>query len=91
MNHLPTHTMTDRMLPLSVRIHTTVHHTTTTIGDRARAAWADRADEAGVDEAVTKMIWLAVGVGVAVVATTFFVSVFKHAEANVPNPTGPTP
>jgi hypothetical protein len=37
------------------------------------------------------MLWLAVGVGVAVVATTFFLGVFRDAQANVPDPVAPTP
>ena len=64
------------------------------IGDlRARAidAWHHRNDESGVDEAVTKMFWLAVGIGVAVVATAFFISIFNTAKSSVPNPIPPTP
>ena len=39
----------------------------TMAGSSARLeAWRDRNDESGIDEAVTKMIWLAVGIGVAV-------------------------
>lgn len=55
---------------------------------RARTvdAWERRDEETGLDEAVTKMIWLAVGIGVAVAATTFFVGVFTTAQENVPDP-----
>jgi len=58
---------------------------------RARDAWSARADESGVDEAVTKMIWLAVGIAVAVAATAFFVNVFESAKSSVPDPVAPKP
>jgi hypothetical protein len=54
---------------------------------RMRQAWAERNDETGLDEAVTKMVWLAVGIAVAVTATAFFVSVYNDAQTNVPDPT----
>ena len=43
----------------------------------------------GVDEAVTKMIWLAVGIVVAMAATAFFMAKFNQAKANVPDPVAP--
>jgi hypothetical protein len=48
-----------------------------------------RYDEDGVDEAVTKMIWLAAGIVVALGATAFFVSKYNQAKTNVPDPVGP--
>jgi hypothetical protein len=54
-------------------------------------AWHDRNDESGMDEAVTKMIWLAVGIGVAVAAAAFFIGVFETAKSNVPDPVAPSP
>lgn len=59
--------------------------------ERAAQLWDDRHDETGLDEAVTKMLWLAAGVAVAVAATTFFVGVFQDAQANVPDPIAPLP
>lgn len=56
---------------------------------RARDAWYSRHEDDGVDEAVTKMIWLAVGIVVAIAATTFFTSKFNQARDNVPDPVGP--
>lgn len=58
---------------------------------RLAEAWAHRDDETGLDEAVTKMIWLAVGIGVAVAATAFFVGVFETARDNVPDPVPAAP
>ncbi|MFM7251440.1 MAG: hypothetical protein ACKO27_00005 [Ilumatobacteraceae bacterium] len=54
-----------------------------------RRAWSDRRDETGLDEAVTKMIWLAVGIVVALAATAFFVSTFNQAKDSVPDPVAP--
>ena len=79
--------MNQLLLPVSVHLQIRADEAM----DRLRQAWADRADERGIDEAVTKMLWLAIGVGVAVVATTYFLSVFRSAKANVPNPVTPTP
>lgn len=62
------------------------HLATTELRDRLADAWARREEETGVDEAVTKMIWLAVGIGVAIAATAFFLGVFETAKSNVPDP-----
>ena len=75
------------LIPLSVR----AHRSATGLGSKLRRTWQERADETGLDEAVTKMIWLAVGIGVAVAATAFFITVFDTAQANVPDPVAPTP
>lgn len=77
--------MNDRLLPMAVWVQVL-------FGDyRARVvtAWHARHDEDGVDEAVTKMIWLAVGIVVAIAATTFFTATFNQARDNVPDPVGP--
>ena len=79
--------MNQLLIPLSVR----AHRTWSALGTKVRRTWDERADETGLDEAVTKMIWLAVGIGVAVAATTFFITVFDTAQANVPDPVAPTP
>jgi Flp pilus assembly protein TadB len=75
------------LLPMSVR----AQGATATIKHKLQRTWHERADETGLDEAVTKMIWLAVGIGVAVAATAFFITVFDTAQANVPDPVAPTP
>jgi hypothetical protein len=79
--------MNRTLLPLSVRVHRGLN----AFGTKVRRTWHERHDETGLDEAVTKMIWLAVGIGVAVAATAFFVTVFDTAQANVPDPVAPTP
>ena len=56
---------------------------------RVRRAWDERYEEDGVDEAVTKMIWLAVGIVVALAATAFFTAKFKQAKDSVPDPVAP--
>jgi len=79
--------MTFLLLPLVLRLDAARRELAT----RLVEVWADRHDERGVDEAVTKMIWLAVGIAVAVVATTFFIGVFDTARSNVPDPVPPAP
>jgi hypothetical protein len=59
------------------------------VRDRVLDAWDHRADEDGVDEAVTKMIWLAVGTVVALAAAAFFKAKFNVAKARVPDPIAP--
>ena len=77
--------MNGQLLPLTVWLQLT-------FGDyrsRVLHAWRSRYEEDGVDEAVTKMIWLAVGIVVAIAATTFFMAKFNQARDNVPDPVGP--
>jgi hypothetical protein len=64
----------------------TLHQAVT---DRLRA-WRD--DERGeADGSVARMIWLAVGIGVAIAAGAFLVQVFNSAKGAVPDPTPPAP
>ena len=77
MNHL--------VLPLAVRLQMAYGG----LRSRALHAWRSFDEEDGVDEAVTKMIWLAVGIVVAIAATTFFTAKFNQARDNVPDPVGP--
>lgn len=77
--------MTEQLLPLAVWIQLTYGD----IRMRAHHTWTSRYEEDGVDEAVTKMIWLAVGIVVAIAATTFFMAKFNQARDNVPDPVGP--
>jgi hypothetical protein len=75
------------LLPISARIDAARRE----LRDKVVQTWLERNDETGVDEAVTKMIWLAVGITVAVAATTFFLGVFNTAKGAVPDPLTPTP
>ena len=81
--------MNQRLLPVSVHTHSAALGWHRRVTDKVRAAWADRADETGIDEAVTKMIWLAVGITVALAATAFFTGIFDSAVQNVPDPVAP--
>lgn len=83
--------MQQHLIPISVRVRRQLDAVLDRAATGLREAWDDRSDEAGVDEAVTKMLWLAVGIGVAVAATAFFVGVFEDAQANVPDPVAPMP
>lgn len=77
--------MNEQLLPLAVWMQVALG----TVRSRSRDAWAARHDEDGIDEAVTKMIWLAVGIVVALAATAFFLSTFNKAKATVPDPVSP--
>ncbi|MFZ9629595.1 MAG: hypothetical protein ACO3C1_09635 [Ilumatobacteraceae bacterium] len=81
--------MTRRLLPAVVGLQTQWSTQRQRLTDALRRAWSDRADETGLDEAVTKMIWLAVGIVVALAATAFFVSTFNQAKDSVPDPVAP--
>ena len=77
--------MNEQLLPMAVWVQVTYGE----MRLRARQAWAERRQEDGVDEAVTKMIWLAVGIVVAIAATAFFMAKFNQAKDNVPDPVLP--
>jgi hypothetical protein len=77
--------MNEYMLPLTVWMQVAYGG----LRDRATEAWRHRADDDGVDEAVTKMIWLAVGIVIALAATAFFTAKFNQAKSNVPDPVAP--
>ena len=77
--------MYEQLLPLAVWVQGTYGE----VRSRAQLAWTDRREEDGVDEAVTKMIWLAVGIVVAIAATAFFTAKFNQAKDNVPDPVAP--
>lgn len=81
--------MSQQLLPLAVRVQVIVQVICGDLRVRASDAWRSRHEEDGVDEAVTKMIWLAVGIVVAIAATTFFTAKFNQARDNVPDPVGP--
>jgi len=77
--------MTEQLLPLAVWAQLAYGE----MRSRVRQAWNDRHEEDGVDEAVTKMIWLAVGIVVALAATAFFTAKFNQAKDTVPDPVAP--
>ena len=77
--------MTEQLLPVAVWVQLAYGD----LRSRARRAWEDRYADDGVDEAVTKMIWLAVGIVVALAATAFFTAKFNQAKDTVPDPVAP--
>ena len=77
--------MSEQLLPLTVWMQTAYGD----VCDRARAAWRSRYEEDGIDEAVTKMVWLGVGIVVALAATAFFMAKFNQAKSTVPDPVAP--
>ena len=83
--------MSKLLLPASVRLDVARRRALHSMRRRIRRTWDERADETGLDEAVTRMVWLAVAVTVALAATSFFISVFNSAKAGVPDPVAPQP
>lgn len=77
--------MNEQLLPLAVWVQLAYGD----LRSRVVQAWADRHEEDGVDEAVTKMIWLAVGIVAAIAAAAFFMDKFDTAKNNVPDPVAP--
>ena len=77
--------MSEQLMPVAVWVQVLYGD----LARRTREAWEHRHEEDGVDEAVTKMIWLAVGIVVALGATAFFMSKFNQAKDNVPDPVSP--
>jgi hypothetical protein len=77
--------MNELLLPFAVWMQVSFDE----VGRRARAAWAELTEDDGVDEAVTKMIWLAAGIIVALAATAFFTTKFNQAKTRVPDPLVP--
>ncbi len=73
--------MSDMVLPLTVWMTTAAARGR----ERAHEAWESFCDDRGVDEAVSKMIWLAVAVGLAIAAGAFVVSTFGSASESVPD------
>jgi heme/copper-type cytochrome/quinol oxidase subunit 2 len=74
--------MNEQLLPMAVWVQVAYVE----VRRRTWHEWTTRQEEDGVDEAVTKMIWLAVGIVVAIAATTFFMAKFNQAKDNVPDP-----
>lgn len=74
--------MSEQLLPLAVWVQVAYGD----LRGRATQAWAARHEEDGIDEAVTKMIWLAIGIVVAIAAAAFFRSTFETAKSKVPSP-----
>ena len=59
--------------------------------DRASDLWAHLADESGVEDSPSKLIYLAVAVAVAIAAGLFIIGVFNDAQEGVPDPVAPAP
>lgn len=53
--------------------------------------WARLTEDDGLDEAPSKMIYLAVGVALAIAATVFIIAKFNDAQGQVPDPVAPNP
>ncbi|MFN3254299.1 MAG: hypothetical protein ACE37B_01260 [Ilumatobacter sp.] len=59
--------------------------------EQADHVWARLSDESGVEDAPSKLIYLAVAVAVAIAAGLFIIGVFNDAQTGVPDPVAPSP
>jgi hypothetical protein len=59
--------------------------------DSGRAVGRRLADDTGVEDSPSKLIFLAVAVAIAIAAGLFVIGVFNDAQSNVPDPVAPSP
>lgn len=57
----------------------------------SRSAGRRLADESGVEDSPSKLVFLAVAVAIAIAAGLFVIGVFNDAQDGVPDPVAPTP
>ena len=63
----------------------------TGLTDASRALGTRLADDSGVEDSPSKLIFLAVAVAIAIAAGLFIIGVFNDAQSNVPDPVAPAP
>lgn len=61
------------------------------LADGGRSLARRLADDRGVEDSPSKLIFLAVTVAIAIAAGVFIISVFNDAQNNVPDPVAPSP
>ena len=59
--------------------------------EHATELWARLADDSGVEDSPSKLIYLAVAVAVAIAAGVFIINTFNTAQTGVPDPVAPSP
>ena len=73
----------------TVAVWITIAYTRTI--DGVHALWDRLADESGIEDSPTKLLYLAVAVALAIAAGVFIISVFNDAQSGVPDPVAPSP
>jgi|GEM_PF-1979150 len=63
----------------------------TWLADGGRVVGRRLADDSGVEDSPSKLIFLAVAVSIAIAAGLFIIGVFNDAQSNVPDPVAPAP
>lgn len=85
-------TQTTRANPTTmtvVGVWLTIAYTRTV--DGIHTLWDRLADDTGVEDSPSKLLYLAVAVAIAIAAGVFIISVFNSAKSGVPDPVAPTP
>ena len=59
--------------------------------DSARTVWQRLADDSGVEDSPSKLLYLAIAVALAIAAGVFIIGVFNDARDGVPDPVAPAP
>jgi hypothetical protein len=80
--------MNDITIPMAVWLTVTYAQ----MRDGATEMLKRLADDRGVDDSVSRLIWIVTGVAIALAATAVAVAVFNNASSSVnQNPVAPTP
>ncbi|WP_420451775.1 hypothetical protein [Ilumatobacter sp.] len=84
-------TESNHPLPIHATVGIWLALTYTIIVDQTRTLGRRLADESGVEDSPSKLLYLAVAVAIAIAAGLFIIDVFNDARDGVPDPVAPAP